>query len=95
MENGVSFRIKRLNGSEVQIVHHDKLMKQPIQPNGSTEGNISRETVMDKIKPQQFEVNEEQNEKLHTDDSLESIDESGLTPSFTQPLTLFDMEGAA
>ena len=27
---------------------------------------------------------EEQNEKLHIDDSLESIDESGLTPSFTQ-----------
>ena len=43
---------------------------------------------MDKIKPQQFEVNEEQNEKLHINDSLESIDESGLTPSFTQPLII-------
>ena len=50
MENGFNFRIKKLNRSEVQIVHHDRLMKQPIQPNGSTEGNISREKVMDKIK---------------------------------------------
>ena len=72
----------------MQIVHHDRLIKQPIQPNGSTEGNISREKVMNKIYPQQFEVNEEQNEELHIDDSLESIDESGLTPSFAQPLII-------
>ena len=43
---------------------------------------------MDKTKSQQFEVNKEQNEKVHIDDSLKSIDGSGLTPSFTPPLII-------